>query len=99
MTVNSLICNTCHDSQCLHAQAAQLAIDDQLCLEVEARSENTLNIFFLTDHSVVIMANAFIHTFNCKVCELFSGTCSFLITHVFYLIGRKLVLHNLHQAL
>ena len=37
VTVNSLLCNTCHDSQCLHAQAAQITIDDQLFLEVEAK--------------------------------------------------------------
>ena len=34
--------------QCLHVKAAQIAIDDQLFHEVDAKSHDTLKDFYLT---------------------------------------------------
>ena len=68
VTVNSLMCTTCRDNQCIHAKAAQIAIDDQLFHKVEAKSYDTLKVFYLTDNSVILVKDdTTIHTLNCKV--------------------------------
>ena len=66
MTVNSLICTTCHASDCIHAKAAQIAID-QLFHEVEAKSYGTIDVFYLTDSSVILKDDTITHKFSCKV--------------------------------
>ena len=67
VTVNSLMCTTCRDNQCIYAKAAQIAIDDQLSHKVEAKSYDTLKVFYLTDNSVILKDDTTIHTLNCKV--------------------------------
>ena len=49
------MCTTCQDAECLHVNAAQLSIDDELFPEVEAIYCDGLDYYFLTDNSVILI--------------------------------------------
>ena len=65
--INSLLCTNCEDRECLHANAAQLSMDDKLFKEVEVKTLDGLALYFLTDNSVILIDNSTIHSFCCKV--------------------------------
>ena len=65
--IDSLLCTACRDKQCLHAKAAQLAIDDHLFQEVDAKNHAGFDIHFLTENSAILVDASTFHLFNCKV--------------------------------